>query len=45
MAEKKLAVDMAFFQTVQSFVTWKKEGKLLAFKPESGSKEHLSELQ
>jgi ABC-type Fe3+ transport system substrate-binding protein len=33
MAEKKLAVDMAFFQTVQDFVKWKKEGKLLPFKP------------
>ena len=34
MAEKKLAVDMAFFQTVQDFVTWKKQGKLLHFKPD-----------
>ena len=34
MAEKKLAVDMAFFQTVQDFVTWKKQGKLMLFKPE-----------
>jgi ABC-type Fe3+ transport system substrate-binding protein len=34
MAEKRLAVDMAFFQTVQDFVTWKKQGKLLAFKPD-----------
>ena len=34
MAEGKLEVDMAFFQTVQDFVTWKKQGKLLAFKPE-----------
>ena len=34
MAEGKLAVDMAFFQTVQDFVTWKKQGKLLAFKPD-----------
>src|SRR6478752_4006135 len=34
MADKKLAVDMAFFQTVQDFVTWKKQGRLLAFKPE-----------
>jgi hypothetical protein len=25
---------MAFFQTVQDFVTWKKQGKLPAFKPE-----------
>ena len=34
MADQKLQVDMAFFQTVQDFVTWKKRGKLLAFKPE-----------
>ena len=34
MADKKLAVDMAFFQTVQDFVKWKQEGKLLAFKPD-----------
>jgi ABC-type Fe3+ transport system substrate-binding protein len=34
MADKKLAVDMAFFQTVQDFVTWKKQGKLLNFKPD-----------
>src|SRR5438270_5335381 len=34
MAEKKLAVDMAFFQTVQDFVAWKRQGKLLAFKPD-----------
>src|SRR5205807_3750686 len=34
MAENKLAVDMAFFQTVQDFVKWKQEGKLLAFKPD-----------
>src|SRR6187399_3517823 len=34
MAEKKLAVDMAFFQTVQDFVAWKKQGKLLSFKPD-----------
>jgi ABC-type Fe3+ transport system substrate-binding protein len=31
---KKLAVDMAFFQTVQDFVTWKREGVLLNFKPD-----------
>src|ERR1700758_1065117 len=35
MADHKLAVDMAFFQTVQDFVKWKKEGKLLLFKPEA----------
>src|SRR5258708_13810637 len=34
IADQKLQVDMAFFQTVQDFVTWKKQGKLLAFKPE-----------
>ena len=34
MAEKKLEVDMAFFQTVQDFVDWKKQGKLLKFKPD-----------
>ena len=34
MAEKKLAVDMAFFQTVQDFVAWKKQGTLLHFKPD-----------
>ena len=34
MADGKLAVDMAFFQTVQDFVNWKKQGKLLAFKPD-----------
>ena len=34
IADRKLEVDMAFFQTVQDFVTWKTQGKLLAFKPE-----------
>jgi hypothetical protein len=34
MAERKLEVDMAFFKTVQDFVSWKKQGRLLAFKPE-----------
>src|SRR5258707_2089795 len=34
MAEKRLAVDMAFFQTVQDFVTWKTQGKLTNFKPD-----------
>jgi len=34
MAAKKLAVDMAFFQTVQDFVKWKAEGKLQNFKPD-----------
>lgn len=31
---RKLEVDMAFFQTVQDFVTWKKQGVLLSFRPE-----------
>ena len=34
MADGKLEVDMAFFQTVQDFVAWKRQGRLLAFKPE-----------
>jgi ABC-type Fe3+ transport system substrate-binding protein len=32
-AANKLRVDMAFFQTVQDFVAWKKAGALLPFKP------------
>src|SRR5712675_1088363 len=31
---KKLETDMAFFQTVQDFVAWKKDGVLMAFKPD-----------
>lgn len=34
MAAKRLAVDMAFFQTVQDYVTWKQQGKLMLFKPD-----------
>ena len=34
IAAGKLEVDMAFFQTVQDFVTWKKRGVLLRFKPD-----------
>src|SRR5262245_14826571 len=34
MAQRKLEVDMAFFQTVQDFVAWKKRGQLLLFKPD-----------
>jgi ABC-type Fe3+ transport system substrate-binding protein len=30
----KLDVDMAFFQTVQDFVAWKRQGVLLNFKPD-----------
>jgi len=33
MADGKLEVDLAFFQTVQDFVNWKKRGVLLPFKP------------
>jgi ABC-type Fe3+ transport system substrate-binding protein len=32
--DKKLEVDMAFFQTVQDFVAWKRQGVLLNFKPD-----------
>jgi ABC-type Fe3+ transport system substrate-binding protein len=35
---KKLDVDMAFFQTTQDFVAWKKQGVLLNFKPEGFDK-------
>jgi len=34
MAAGALAVDMAIFQSVQDFVAWKQQDKLLAFKPE-----------
>jgi ABC-type Fe3+ transport system substrate-binding protein len=34
MADGKLEVDLAFFQTVQDFVNWKRRDKLLAFKPD-----------
>ena len=34
LQSRKLEVDMAFFQTVQDFVAWKKQGVLLSFKPE-----------
>jgi ABC-type Fe3+ transport system substrate-binding protein len=34
MKDKKLEVDMAFFQTAQDFVAWKKQGVLLNFKPD-----------
>jgi len=34
MADGRLAVDMAFFQTVQDFVAWKRRGQLLLFKPD-----------
>jgi len=38
LAAKKLDVDMAFLQTVQDFVAWKKAGALLPFKPEGYDK-------
>jgi hypothetical protein len=31
---KKLETDMAFFQTVQDFVQWKREGVLAAYRPD-----------
>jgi len=34
LRDRKLEVDMAFFQTVQDFVAWKKRGQLLLFKPD-----------
>ncbi|CAN0440450.1 unnamed protein product, partial [Phaeothamnion confervicola] len=34
MAKGKLEVDLAFFQTVQDFVHWKRRDKLLGFKPD-----------
>ena len=34
MADGKLEVDLALFQTVQDFVNWKKRGVLLPFKPD-----------
>jgi ABC-type Fe3+ transport system substrate-binding protein len=41
---KKLETDMAFFQTVQDFVTWKREGVLLAYKPD-GFEQIMSNLK
>jgi ABC-type Fe3+ transport system substrate-binding protein len=34
LANGKLEVDFALFQTVQDFVSWSKRGNLLAFKPD-----------
>jgi ABC-type Fe3+ transport system substrate-binding protein len=34
IADGKLEVDLAFFQTVQDFVNWKKRDILLSFKPD-----------
>jgi ABC-type Fe3+ transport system substrate-binding protein len=36
-ADGKLAVDMGLFQTVQDFVRWKAQGRLLAFVPEGAA--------
>jgi ABC-type Fe3+ transport system substrate-binding protein len=38
LAAKALVVDMAFFQTVQDFVAWKKAAVLLPFKPDGYDK-------
>ena len=38
LAAGKLEVDTAIFQTIQDFVRWKAEGRLLNFKPESFDK-------
>ncbi len=38
LAAHKLDVDMAFFQTVQDFVAWKKAGVLAPFKPDGYDK-------
>lgn len=34
LKDKAMVVDLAFFQTVQDFVAWKKRGVLLLFKPD-----------
>jgi ABC-type Fe3+ transport system substrate-binding protein len=34
LKDKAVAVDLAFFQTVQDFVAWKQRGLLLNFKPD-----------
>jgi len=38
IAARSLQVDMAFFQTVQDFVAWKRAGVLAPFKPEGYDK-------
>lgn len=38
LAEGKLAVDLAMFQTLQDFVRWRQQGVLLEFKPEGFDK-------
>lgn len=34
LRDRKLEVDMAFFQTVQDFVAWKQQGVLMPFRPD-----------
>jgi ABC-type Fe3+ transport system substrate-binding protein len=34
IASKKMESDLAFFQTIQDFVRWKREGALLGFRPQ-----------
>ena len=38
LKNKKLEVDIAFFQTAQDFVRWKGEGVLLSFRPDGYDK-------
>ena len=38
LANKKLEVDMAIFQTLQDFVRWKQQGALLVYKPQGFDK-------
>ena len=40
MAEKRLSVDLTTFQTLQDYARWKKQGALLAFKPEGWEQIH-----
>lgn len=42
LKDGKLEADMALFQTAQDFVRWKREGKMLAFKPQSFEAVHPS---
>src|SRR5215475_11665848 len=40
IAEKRLSVDLTTFQTLQDYARWKKQGALLAFKPEGWEQIH-----
>jgi ABC-type Fe3+ transport system substrate-binding protein len=44
LSDRKLEVDLALFQTVQDFVSWKKRNVLLAFKPD-GFNQIMSNLR